>query len=439
MKVFDSIDRQPTELIRRVQDQIFLETIAYACERFPYYRKALDSQCLKPESIKSLEDISQLPFTERDDLQRFNQEFLSVPRNETAELVSTTGTTGEPAFIAMTKNDLERLAYNEERSFSCAGTVPGDFFHIAVTCDNLFIAGIAYYSGLLRLGASVVRVGPRNILRHIDLIKDLRPNGIVAVPSFIIRLASLADEIGLNPVELGIKKMVLIGDSIRDSSLNSNTSGKLIEEAFGDICYSTYGLTEGQISFCECREKRGLHSHPELVIAEVVDDEGNSLPDNAEGELVITTLQTEGMPLIRYRTGDITFKISSPCQCSRNSLRIGPILGRKHHKLKFKGVTIYPGTIENAILGIKDIENFQIEAYTGDDGTDHIILRIGSHRKDRDFISSLTDALRSRARVTPAIKIESPESIAGRLHEKGSRKPIIFKDLREKRPQGHEC
>jgi phenylacetate-CoA ligase len=138
------------------------------------------------------------------------------------------------------------------------------------------------------------------------------------------------------------------------------------------------------------------------------------------------------MPLIRYRTGDVTFRLSEKCPCGRTSVRIGPIIGRKHQRLKVKGVTLYPKTIENAILEINCVVNYQIEAFTGDDETDHIILRVGSDRRDNGLRDSLVEVLRARARVTPEIEIESPKEIERRLFEGGSRKALLFKDRRTK-------
>lgn len=430
IKVFYEIDRLPADTIKGVQDGLLSETVTHAYERVPYYKKVFKERCLLPSDINRVEDIAKLPFTNRWDIQEDNWAFLSTERQDIAEVVSTTGTTGEPIFIALTRNDIERLSYNEEKSFSYTGAGKGDFFHIAVTCDNLFIAGIAYYIGLIRLGASVIRIGPQNTIRHLSLIEKLKPTGIVAVPSFMVHLARRAKENNIKVKELGIEKIVLIGDSIRSEDFSSNTLGRLIEDSFGKICYSTYGITEAQVAFCECQFRQGLHSHPDLVFVEIVNDDGNPLPDGHTGELVLTTLQLEGMPLIRYKTGDITFKISGTCPCGRNTVRIGPIIGRKHQRLKLKGVTLYPKTIENAILEINGVVNYQIEAYTGDDQTDHIVLRIGSLRKDNGFRDSLIEIISARARVTPDIEIESPGEVEKRLFEDGSRKATIFKDRR---------
>jgi phenylacetate-CoA ligase len=418
--------------ITRIQSEFLVETVQYAYEKSLHYKNRFDDLGLSPLDIKSIEDLTKLPLTDREDIQRDNRAFFAAPRQSIAELVSTTGTTGDPAFIALTGSDLDRLAGNEEKSFGYAGVIKGDVVHLAVTCDNLFIAGIAYYRGLIKLGASVVRIGPQNIIRHLDLMKRLKPEGIVAVPSFMVHMARRMQEYGINAEELGLKKIILIGDSIRDGDLKSNALGKLIETSFGNICYSTYGITEAQLSFCECSSREGLHSHADLVLVEVVDDNGVPLPDGEIGELVLTPLQLKGMPLIRYRTGDITFKISGQCSCGRNSARIGPIMGRKRHKLKVKGVTLYPKNIENALLGIREIINYQIEAYTGDDETDNIVLRIGAHTNSDNFLTELYDLLRAKARVTPVVEIESPESIDKRLFEGGGRKALTFKDMRRK-------
>jgi phenylacetate-CoA ligase len=431
MKVFYSIDTLPPAEIEDIQGAFLAEAVQYAYYRSPYYRKRFDALRLVPPVIKKLVRIEDLPLTDRLDFQGNNWAFLATPQRDIVEIVSTTGTTGDPAFVALTKGDLDRLALNEERSFGYAGVEHGDVFHLAVTCDNLFIAGIAYYLGIMRRGASVVRVGPQHTIRHLDLMRRLKPTGIVAVPSFMVQMYRRMDENGVSPRDLGLKKIVLIGDSIRNADFTTNALGRLIERAYyGSMIYSTYGITEAQTSFCECDKYHGLHSHPDFVVVEIVDDTGAPLPDGEEGELVLTPLQIEGMPLLRYRTGDITFKVSEPCPCGRNSVRIGPILGRKYHRLKVKGVTLYPKAIENAVLGIDEVVNYQIEVATGDDETDILTLRVGSYRDDQGFAAALCNTIRAKTRVTPNVEIERPEEIEKRLFEGGCRKPITLKDMR---------
>ena len=430
MRNIGSIDRLPADEIKRIQGELLVATVRYAQENSPYYSKKLNDLSLSSSDIGEVASIGRLPLTDRKDIQENNWAFLAVCKEDIAEIVATTGTTGDPAFIALTHNDLDRLACNEERNFGYADAGRGDIFHLAVTCDNLFIAGIAYYRGLTQRGASVIRIGPQNLTRHLDLIRRLKPTGIVAVPSFMVHMARRMCDLGVTPEEFGLKKIVLIGDSIRDADLRTNALGNLVETAFGAACYSTYGITEAQLSFCECSEHRGLHSHPDFVLVEIVDDSGAPLPDGEVGELVLTPLQVEGMPLLRYKTGDMTFKLPGPCLCGRNSVRIGPILGRRNHKLKVKGVTLYPKAIENALLGVKGVVNYQIEAFTSDDQTDDILVRIGSHNHDNGLLPALYEALRAKVRVTPRIVVEPPEEIEKRLFEGGSRKAVVFRDRR---------
>lgn len=432
MKFNNDIERSPLDEIEKIQTEMLAETLEYVNERSPYYKDMFKRHGITPADIACLEDIKKLPFTTREDLQNNNRAFLAVPLQDIAEVVSTTGTTGSPAFIALTVDDIERLASNEERSFGYAGAEKGDLFQIAVTCDNLFIAGIAYYRGLIKRNVTVMRVGPQNVVRHLDLIRELKPSGIVAVPSFMVRLVRRAGELGLSGRDLGLRKVVLIGDSIRNADFSSNPLGRMLEDALGRVCYSTYGITEAQLSFCECGMFSGLHSHPDLVLTEIVDEKGRVLPDGEAGELVLTTLQVTGMPLLRYKTGDITFRISGACGCGRTSPRIGPVLGRKEQRLKVKGVTLYPKTIENALLEIEGVVNYQIEAYTGDDGTDTIVVRVGSHNKNGALLPALRESLSAKARVTPMVEIETPEEIEKRLFEGGVRKAMTFRDRRIK-------
>lgn len=432
MKTFCAPDGLSAETINNNQNELLLATIDYARQMSPFYKDILQNAGTLQSAAHAREYLDKLPFTTKQDISNDNWNFLAVKKQDIAEFVSTSGTTGEPVFLALTENDLERLTCSEERNFNNINAGKGDLFHIVVTCDNLFTAGIAYYRGLLRRGASVARIGPKSIIRHFQLITELRPTGIVAVPSFMHYLIRHANETGINISDLGIEKIVLIGDSVRNADFSTNTLGSFIENSFGRKVFSAYGISEGQISFGECKFHQGLHGHMDFVYVEIVSDEGIPLQDGEIGEMVITTLQHEGMPLIRYKTGDITFKLSGLCLCGRNSVRIGPVLGRKHHRLKVKGVTLYPKTIENAIFHLNDVINYQLEAYTGDTKTDHIILRIGSHRNDDKFRSSLIDILRAKTRVVPEIEIASPNEIEKKLFEGGSRKAITFKDRRIK-------
>lgn len=374
--------------------------VRYATKSSPFYKKIIG---IKDSQISSLDDIQKIPITSKEDLQRHNSSFFCVDQKDIAEIVSTTGTTGEFVFVALTKSDLKRLALNEVYSFSCAGVVSKDTFHIAVTLDNLFMAGMAYYLGITQLGATAYRVGMHNIKKHIFLMQKLKPTGIVTVPSFLLQLCQEMEEERIDPSSLSIKKALLVGESIRDKNFKLSGIGDLIEKHWPLELYSTFGNSETAISFCECKYHKGAHEHPNLIISEILDDKGNTVREGEVGELVLTTLQVQGMPLLRYRTGDITFKITEKCRCGRNSHRIGPILGRKAQMIKYKGTKLYPKVIENAIMNIRGVINYVIEVFTGDDFSDKIIVKIGCDRQDEKLRKSVCAQIEARARVTPEV------------------------------------
>ena len=309
MRFFPDIYALPSTEIVRIQEELLRETISRAARTSLFYRERFSGGGADAAGIRTLADLSRLPLTSKEDIQGRNQDFWAAPGDQLMEVVATTGTTGAAVYMAMTGQDLERLGENERRGFSWLGAKPGDRYHIAVTLDNLFVAGLAYHLGLRKVGATAVRVGAQPARRHLDLMKQLRPNGVVAVPSLLLALARQAKTDGDDLGSFAPRRAMLIGDAIRSQDLTSNNLGRLLEEGWGGELCSTYGLTEAGLAYHECSMHRGLHSHPDLVVTEVVDDAGRPVPDGEMGELVITTLQVEGMPLIRYRTGDVTFRV----------------------------------------------------------------------------------------------------------------------------------
>jgi phenylacetate-CoA ligase len=409
------------------------ETIQYASRHSPFYKRMFEKEKIRPIDIKSLQDLAMLPLTKKEQLQKYNSSFYCVDKKEVADIISTTGTTGEPVFIVLTKYDLQRLALNEAYSFSCAGATANDIFHLAVTLDNLFMAGIAYYLGITELGAGVYRAGMHNIKRQIRLVHKLKPTGIMTVPSFLLQLGKEISNEGISPSSLSVKKALLVGDSIRDQNFHLKGIGELLQKAWPLDFYSTFGNSEAAISYCECRFKHGGHEHPDLIISEIIDENGNAVPDGEMGELVLTTFQTQGMPLLRYCTGDITFKINRPCACGRKSARIGPILGRKVHMLKYKGTKVYPKAIENSVACIDGVNNYVIEVFTGDDFSDKIVVKIGSIKKNASFKNLICAQIEAHTRVTPIVKLVSAAEVYSLQSGNGKdRKPITFIDHRSK-------
>lgn len=417
--------------IYHLQERFVQETIGYAYKKSKFYGQLFDQEKIEIGEIKTLSDIHKLPFTTKKDLHNRNQDFFCVEKKEIVELVTTSGSTSKPIMFPLTKSDLERLALNEALSFSCINTTSVDLFHIMVNMGNLFVAGLAYYLGLTKLGATVLRVGSGMSKRQLHVLETFQPNGIVSIPSFLLKLGEVAMEKGIDLRSFNIDKIAVIGEAVIGKDFSMNELGKQVKNIWGVRPYSTYGSTEMSTSFSECPAHCGLHSHPELIFIEIIDEGGNPVADGEMGELVVTTLQAKGMPLIRYKTGDITFKISSKCTCGRNTERIGPIIGRKNQMIKSKGTTIYPGQIEESLRALDEIIDYVIEVSTGKEFSDDIILRVGVEDQNQLISEKIKEAVKVIGRVTPEVKLCTPEEIEKLMCIEGKRKKQRFIDLRK--------
>jgi phenylacetate-CoA ligase len=417
--------------LESLQSALLREAVALARRQSPFYR-AHFSRLADPDSPAwGLSQFRALPTTGKDDLVRLNRDFLAVDRSRVADIVATSGTTGCPIQFFLTARDIERLAENERQSFLCAGVRSGETYHLAVSLDNMFVAGLAYFSGLVRMGAAAVRQGPGNPLRHVHLLRDIRPAGIVCVPSFMLELARVAEREGIDPSSLGLQRGIFVGETIRNGNFSPNALGRRIAADWGIRLHSSYGATEICTSLTECGEGRGGHLHPTLMYAEILDERGRPLPPGDAGELVVTTFGVEAMPLVRYRTGDVSFIETGPCPCGRTTPRLGPILGRRTQMIKLKGAQIYPGQVEDCIREMPEVVNYQIEAYTGDDYADRLRVFIGAAPGSDGIVDLLRAKVRARARVTPEFVSLSPDAVQERLFAGGSRKARRFVDSRK--------
>jgi phenylacetate-CoA ligase len=340
---------------------------------------------------------------------------------------------GDPVTFGCTEKDLQRLAYNEKKSFECAGVKPGDIVQLMTTLDKRFMAGLAYFLGLRELGAGVIRVGNGIPELQWDTIRRIKPDTIMCVPSFILKLIQYAEDHNIDYKNSSIRRIIGIGEGLRDQDFNLNLLGRKIKEKWDVQLFATYSSTEMGATFSECEFGMGGHVHPELIIVEIIGDDGLPVPDGQQGEIVITTLGVEAMPLLRFRTGDIASKIVEQCRCGRNSYRLTPLVGRKNNMIKLKGTTLYPPAINDVLDNTDYVENYVIEVRQSEAGTDDVVVKIGlKHQPDFDVVKELKDSFRSRIRVAPQIEIHSVEEIQKINYPAKSRKPIKFIDLRNK-------
>lgn len=412
MKVIPEIERQSKKEIDAFQDDKLKELLLYLKSNSPFYKKYFASNKIDVSDIAGLQDLHRIPPITKDDFQQNNWDFLCVARNQIAEYTSTSGTLGKPVSVALTHNDLDRLAYNECISFACADGTSDDLYQLMVTLDRQFMAGIAYYEGVRKLGGGIVRVGPGLPAMQMETIQRLNPTVLVAVPSFIIKLIEFAE---INKIDLNktsVKKAICIGEGLRTPQLEFNVLAQRITAAWNIKLYNTYASTEMQTAFTECMQGKGGHHHPELIIVEVLDDNNNQVGPGESGEITITTLGVEGMPLLRYKTGDIASYYDEPCVCGRNTLRLGPILGRKQQMIKLKGTTLYPPGVFDIIQQVEHITDFVVEVFSNALGTDELKLYLLANEADYGFIeSSLYASFQSRLRVKPFIQFSNQQEI----------------------------
>ena len=421
------------EEIKAFQEELLHKALVYLKEHSKYYQRIFKSYNIDIDRIRTIEDLQQIPFTEKKDLQLFNEEFLCCPKEKIVDYVTTSGTLGDPVTIGCTDKDLQRLAYNEKKSFECAGVRPGDIVQLMTTIDKRFMAGLAYFLGIRELGASVVRVGNGIPELQWDTIRRLKPDTIMCVPSFILRLIQYAEEHGIDYKNSSVKRIIGIGEGLRDQNFELNLLGRRIKEKWDVELFATYSSTEMAATFSECSYGCGGHVHPELIITEIIGDDDLPVPDGEVGEIVITTLGVEGMPLLRFRTGDMAAKITEQCKCRRYSYRLKPLVGRKNNMIKLKGTTLYPPAVNDVLDDTPYVDNYVVVVQDSEVGTDDVLVQLGlKYQPDFDPVKDLKDRFRSRIRVAPKIEILPREEVARINYPAKSRKPVKFIDKRDR-------
>ena len=414
-----------------IQAQKLQALLVYLSNYSPFYRELFAKHEVDITTIKTISDLSQLPTTGKEDLQQRNEDFLCVSPNKIIEYASTSGTLGSPVTIALTETDLNRLAYNEYCSFVCADGSADDIYQLMLTLDRQFMAGIAYYSGLRKLGAGIIRLGPGVPSLQWETIQRLKPTAIVAVPSFILKLIQFAHDNQLNLNESSVTKAICIGENIRNPDYSLNILGKKITEIWNIKLYSTYASTEMQTAFTECHEGRGGHLQPELLIVELLDENNQPVAPQIPGEVTITTLGVEGMPLLRYKTGDICMYDEGLCTCGRTSLRLSPVIGRKKQMIKFKGTTLYPPAIFDLLNEMEDILDFMVEVSSNEIGLDEVMLHLLPASNSDACDRRIRADLQARLRVSPSIVYVDTDALQKMQSSESGRKTVKFIDRRK--------
>lgn len=419
----DSIDSFKLERLR--------ETLAYLKANSPYYQKILAE--VDEEHIESFEDLQQLPLTSKEDLAAHNDDFLCVPKDKIADWITTSGTLGKPVSFGLTKADLTRLAKNEARSLAISACKPSDRIQLMVTLDKRFMAGLAYYLGAQEYGCATIRVGSGSPGLQIDSIQRFEPNVIIAVPSFLLVILEYASEEQVDLINKLVKKVICIGEPIRKSDYSLNNLGSRIREKMPAVTLvSTYASTEMATAITECSSEMGGHIPAELIHVELVDDKGRQVADGLAGEVTVTTFGIEGMPLLRYRTGDVCIMSSEICACGNKTRRLSPVLGRKKQMIKYKGTTLFPEAVYEVLNGKEWVTGYVIQLGTNNIGTDEVTVCVSIEKgmEKLTAMEKLNYSFQANLRVKPIVRIMKREEVMKLRFVPTMRKPIKLIDNR---------
>lgn len=430
MEFYPAIEKSGIQEIKMFQEQKLQELLAYLETHSPFYQKLFKENNINSTDIRTLEDLQKIPTTTKNDLQQYNHDFFCISQDKIVDYSTTSGTLGDPITFGLSDSDLERMAYNEAISLACAGIQKGDVVQMITTIDKRFMAGLAYFLGLRKMGASVVRMGPGIPELQWDSIFRYKPKYLITVPSFLLKMIDYAEKNGLDYKNSSVYGAVCIGESIKNQDFTDNILSQKIKEKWNIKLFSTYASTEMSTAFTECEFQAGGHHHPELIITEILDDNEIPVQEGENGELTITTLGIEAIPLLRFKTGDIVKAHYEPCQCGRNTMRLGPVVGRKQQMIKYKGTTLYPPAMNDILNDFNTILCYQIVIQSNEIGLDEIIIRLSTEQDHETFVNEVRDHFRAKLRVSPKIEIVDFDILSKTVFNPNSRKPITFIDLR---------
>jgi phenylacetate-CoA ligase len=404
----------PVEKLRALQEEKLRRTLKIA-SRSEYYKRIFKEYGLKPE-IKSIRDIEKFPFTTKEDLRKsYPAGMVAVPFEDLIRMHASSGTTGKSTLVFHTKSDIEDWAVLVARGLYAAGVRKTDVFQNMMSY-GLFTGGLGLHYGAEKLGALVVPAGSGNTQKQIELLIDLKTTVIHITPSYLFYLGHIIEEEKI-PLSRFSLKIAIVG-----AEPHSEETRRKLEKMFKIKVFNCYGLSEmnGPGVAFECEYQKGLHLWEDHYYAEIIDPEtGKVLPEGEEGELVLTTLEREGMPVIRYRTRDITRFIKGRCPCGRTHRRIARMKGRTDDMFIVKGVNIFPSQIETVLMQTPEVDkNYRIiiERY---EGMDNLTVEVeikkecfdGEISHLRSIQERLVAALKDVILVTPEVRLVEPGSL----------------------------
>jgi phenylacetate-CoA ligase len=423
------IERMERPALRALQLERLKALVAHAYANVPHYRRSFDAAGVKPDDIRHLDDLARFPFVVKTDL-RDNYPFglLAVPREQVVRFHASSGTTGKPTVVGYTSGDLDTWADLVARSLASTGVRPGEVMHNAYGY-GLFTGGLGFHYGAERLKCSVVPMSGGNTEKQIGLITDFGASILAATPSYALNIAEVAEQMG---VDLAASQLRI---GVFGAEPWSETMRGELDRRLGIRACDTYGLSEimGPGVAAECELRQGLHGWEDHFLFEVIDPETlQPLPMGSEGELVITTLTKQALPMVRYRTRDITRLNDEPCACGRTHVRIRRVTGRNDDMMIIRGVNVYPSQIEAVLVGFPGVAPHYLLTLTRQGSLDHLTVEAEAsadvREEDRTHIGQqLRHHIKSLVGVTCEVIVRVPGELP-----RSQGKAVRVRDLRGK-------
>lgn len=403
---YETMSRQEIETLQLER----LQATVKHCMNSPFYRQRFKEANITPDDIKTLNDLRKIPFTTKQDLRdTYPFGMASVPLRQCVRLHSSSGTTGNPTVILHTQKDLDEWAEAVARCLWMVGLRPDDVFQNS-SGYGMFTGGLGFQYGAEHLGALTVPAAAGNSLRQIKFIKDFGTTAVHAVPSYVTRLYEVMQEVGVDPRRDTKLRVLAIG-----AEPHSDEQRRRIEDMLGVKAYNSFGMSEmcGPGVGFECKEQNGMHFWEDYYIVEIVNPETlEPVPDGEVGEMVLTTLNREAMPLLRYRTRDLTRVLGRTCPCGRNHVRLDRMRGRSDDMMVLRGVNIFPIQIEKILMSFPELGSNYLITLTTDDNNDNMTVEVeiaemftDDYARLQTLSRSITRALKDEILLTPRVKL----------------------------------
>jgi phenylacetate-CoA ligase len=409
------MERMPVDELEKMQEKKLKNLVNYVYQHSDFYKKRFDEAGVKPEDIQTLDDLKKLPFTYKSDLRdTYPTGMFCVPNEQLTRFHVSSGTTGKPTVVGYTKNDIQAWNTSLARALTSIGLGRGDIIQVSYGY-GLFTGGLGLHYGAEEVGATVLPTSSGNTEKQLDLMQDLGSTAIACTPSYFLFMSEVASQNGISIQNDTHLKAGIFGAEPWSEEMRSR-----IEEATGIKAYDIYGTSELSGPLCtECQFQEGIHIWADMFLLEVIDPAtGEQLADGERGELVITTLAKEALPLIRYRIGDITIINKEPCKCGRTHPRIMRVLGRADDMLIVRGINVFPGQVESVLMTIPEVgEHFMIIV---DRVNELDIMTIQIEMTDEAFSDKVNDIIGLEKKVQAALKNVLNLSVKVELVEKGT-------------------